>query len=197
MSQALVTHYGWGAYTIDNHAKFKPSVVADIRTWDYRTYVNTHGVPDVIWCSPPCRTFSLACWGKHRDAEGRCTSVAAKEGDECVRACMRVIDYCVKRCPRVVWFIENPFTGAFRKLDCVQPYLSRGQYRVVNYGDYSDRHSLKPTIILTNCTAWRPKPRVLKKSTRHYNRLSKKQRTILPDALCNEIAESIVKQLVA
>ena len=91
--------------------------------------------------------------------------------------------------PNLIYFVENPLHGAFRKLPCVQPYLERSLYRTLQYGDYAPTtHSLKPTLILTNCTSWQPKPMVLTRSVRPWNTLSKKKRTILPRELCLEIA---------
>ena len=73
----------------------------------------------------------------------------------------------------------------------MRPFIERGDFRMLQYGDYSDRHSLKPTLVLTNCVAWLPKPMVLRKSVVHWDwdRLSKKRRTVIPRAVCAEIAQ--------
>jgi len=42
---------------------YHPSKVADILTLDF---TKLKFVPDVIWCSPPCRTYSIMAGGKHR-----------------------------------------------------------------------------------------------------------------------------------
>jgi hypothetical protein len=80
------------------------------------------------------------------------------------------------RVQRESWFVENPGYGAFRKLPCVVPYIHSEQSRMLQYGDYApNTHSLKPTIVLTNCTWWHPWPMRLAKSVVHWNRLSKKK----------------------
>ena len=182
---------GWTVVTLDVLPRFRPDILADVCAWDYRTYFAAsaaHSIPDVIWASPPCKTFTVAAWGRHRDGSGGATSVASREGDACVRACLGCIEYCLGRNPKLMFFVENPLYGAFRKLECVQPYLRAGQSRRLQYGDYApDTHSLKPTLVLTNCSRWRPKPMVLTKSKRHWNTLSKKQRTIIPQSLCREV----------
>lgn len=180
---------GWDVVTLDNTAKFKPTILGDVTTWDYQAYFDTHPVPDVVWASPPCRTFTKQAWARHRDGTGTATTNDARNGDRCVRACLDCISHLRKRNRKLTFFVENPLHGAFRHLTCVQPLLRSGQYRAIQYGDYSpETHSLKPTLVLTNCDRWVPIPITATKSTTPWNTLSKKQRTIIPDAVCDEIA---------
>jgi len=190
--------HGWDAVTLDLLPRFKPTILADITTWDYRSYFQTHPAPDVIWASPPCRTFTVAAWGKNRTANGEALTEASEQGDACVRACLDCIEYCRAHVnPNVIFFVENPGYGAFRKLPCVVPYIHSGQSRMLQYGDYApDTHSLKPTIVLTNCTSWHPRPMRLTKSVVHWNRLSKKRRTVIPRAVCEEVAAAAVAAVV-
>ena len=160
VSNCLVQDHGWTATTVDILPKFKPTIQADVTTWDYRAYYACHPPPDVIWASPPCKSFTVASWSKHRDGQGDATSAEGEKGDACVRACLEIIAHLRTLNPRLLWFVENPLHGAFRKLECVRPFLERGACRMLQYGDCSDRHSLKPTLVLTNCVcvAWLPKP---------------------------------------
>ena len=122
-------------------------------------------------------------------ANGEALNEASEQGDACVRACLDCIEYCRAHVnPNVIFFVENPGYGAFRKLPCVVPYIHSGQSRMLQYGDYApDTHSLKPTIVLTNCTSWHPLPMCRTKSVVHWNRLSKKRRTVIPRAVCEEV----------
>ena len=189
ISSVLVEDHGWSATTLDVLPKFTPTIQCDVCKWDYREYYSQHLPPDVVWASPPCRTMTVAAWGRHRDAQGRAKSSEGREGDACVQACLEIIAYLKELHPPLVFFVENPAHGAFHRLECVRPYIDSGMYRVLQYADYApDTHSLKPTLVLTNCTRWQPRPVVMRKSLVHWNRLSKKRRTVMPRALCEEIA---------
>ena len=59
VSNAFATNHHWHAATVDILPKFKPTLLTDVTRWDYRAYFETHPVPDVIWASPPCRTFTV------------------------------------------------------------------------------------------------------------------------------------------
>ena len=192
-SEVLVRDHGWTADTLDVLPKFRPTLTCDVTQWDYLAHYAAHPPPDVVWASPPCRTFSVANWGKHRGGDGGATSADGAQGDACVRACLAVIEHLRTLNPRLVYFVENPAHGAFRKLDCVRPFIDAGMCRWLQYGDYApDTHSMKPTLVLTNCARWHARPAVMRKSLVHWNHLSKKKRTIMPRALCEEIARAVV-----
>ena len=196
VSRVFEQDHGWQVTTVDNQNRFKPTILTDITTWDYRGYFATRPPPDVIWASPPCRTMTVAAWSRHRGQHGEAISREGKVGDACVQTCLRIIQYCLTLKPRLIYFCENPLHGAFRRLPSVQPYIAQGQYRTLQYGDYApETHSLKPTIVLTNCTSWTPRPIQRRKSVVHWNKLSKKQRTIIPRVLCEEIAGACVQSL--
>ena len=198
VSNAMEEECGWDVTTLDVTPKFKPTILADIRQWDYRRYFESATAPDIIWASPPCRTFTVQAWGRHRSKSGIATSNDGEGGDACVRACLECIEHCLALNPKLIYFVENPLYGAFRKLPCVLPYMQSGNYRALQYGDYApETHSLKPTLVLTNCAHWRPRPITATKSTTHWNTLSKKQRTVIPRALCREVAAAAAVQLLS
>ena len=189
VSNAFATNHHWHTVTVDILPKFKPTLLTDVTRWDYRAYFETHPVPDVIWGSPPCRTFTVQAWGRYRDSEGGAVGVDGENGDACVRACLACIEHCLSLNPNLIYFVENPLHGAFRKLPCVRPYLDQGLYRTLQYGDYAPQtHSLKPTLVLTNCAGWLPKPRTLTRSVCPWNTLSRKRRTVVPHAVADEVA---------
>ena len=58
---------GHEVYTVDWDARFSPSLVADIGTLTAQDIIKLcGGVPDVIWASPDCTTYSVAAISKHR-----------------------------------------------------------------------------------------------------------------------------------
>ena len=113
VSNAFATNHHWHAVTVDILPKFKPTLLTDVTRWDYRAYFETHPVPDVIWASPPCRTFTVQAWGRYRDSEGGAVGVDGEDGDACVRACLACIEHCLSLNPNLTYFVENPLHGAW------------------------------------------------------------------------------------
>ena len=70
VSRVFAEDGGWSVTTLDILPKFRPDILADITEWDYESYFENHPIPDVIWASPPCRTFTVQAWGKYRDSNG-------------------------------------------------------------------------------------------------------------------------------
>ena len=58
---------GWEVTSLDADATTRPSICADIREWDYRTYPPGHF--DLIWASPVCTEFSRALTRRPRRLE--------------------------------------------------------------------------------------------------------------------------------
>jgi hypothetical protein len=118
-------------------------------------YADIPFIPDVIWASPPCTSFSiLSCryhWIKEEDIFTPKTQTG-KDGIALVRKTMRIIRYYQKLNPHLIWYIENP-RGLLRKLSPMKNILIR---HTVTYCQYGDRH-MKPTDIWTNNPAWKPK----------------------------------------
>jgi hypothetical protein len=88
-SQAM-TRRGWMVVTVDNDPRFGTDIVADIRTWSWRS-----NRPDLIWCSPPCDAFA-------REFMPWCKTGTAPSL-ELVEACRRIIQEVQPR----YWVIEN------------------------------------------------------------------------------------------
>ena len=61
---------GHEVYTVDWDKRFEPSLSADIGTLTAADIINLcGGVPDVIWASPDCTTYSVQAISKHRRKE--------------------------------------------------------------------------------------------------------------------------------
>jgi hypothetical protein len=151
-------------------------------------------VPDVIWASPPCTTFSVASIGTHWGGGRRAyipKTDAAWNGIEIVRKTLAIIDHF----PEAIWFIENP-RGLLRRL----PVMATAPRReTVTYCQYGDSR-MKPTDIWTNCWDWVPRPRCYNNDPCHVaaprgsktgtQGLALVDRSRIPEELCREILEA-------
>lgn len=168
--------------------------------------VERFGIPDVIWASPDCTSYSIAGISHHRTKEedGNLKSVSeyAKFCDEVNINVMKLIDNLVKLNPKLIYFIENP-RGGMRKMNFIK---DRPRY-TVTYCQYGDER-MKPTDIWTNhpnpnfkpiCKNGDPchvsAPRGSKTGTQ--GRKGSVERSLIPEKLCDyivEICEDIIRQ---
>ena len=98
---------GWECVTLDNNVKARPTIVADVRTWDYTQFPPDYF--DFCWVSPVCTHFSVC----------RTTAKTPRDlvwADSLVLAALRIIQYFQ---PRLGWVIENPQTGLLK----TRPYM--------------------------------------------------------------------------
>jgi site-specific DNA-cytosine methylase len=112
------------------------------------------GVPDVVWASPQCTTYSIATH-KHRTVkEGLQPKTEMAKQDDVVNVKMwKLIDALVKAGTKY-YFVENP-RGRMRHMDFVK---DRERYTVTycSYGNkgtakgFEDVYVMKPTDIWTN-----------------------------------------------
>lgn len=109
------------------------------------------GVPDIIWASPDCTTYSVAAIGHHRKKNGSNGSLVPTTdyAKFCDKTNIHVVDLIKSLKPKC-FFIENP-RGGLRKMD-----FMKGLPRyTVTYCQYGDTR-MKPTDIWTN----HPNPRL-------------------------------------
>jgi hypothetical protein len=144
---------GHEVYTIDWDEKFNPSLSADIGTLTAQDIIELCcGVPDVIWASPDCTTYSVAAISRHRrrDLDGNLTPISdyAKRCDEVNK---HLIDL-IKELDPQFWFIENPRAG-LRTMSFMKD-LPRYTVTYCQYGE----NRQKPTDIWTNHKNPRFKP---------------------------------------
>lgn len=158
-------------------------------------------VPDIIWASPLCTTYSIAAISTHRDRTKPKTELAIKS-DKVIQNTLNII----KAYPDCKWFIENP-RGMLRKM----PFMRGLDRTTISYCRYGDTR-MKPTDIwsnhifsLFNLEGWHPKP-MCYNNNRHCHhekapRGSKTgtqgltddyERSIIPTQLCREILTSIL-----
>ena len=102
-------------------------------------------VPDVIWASPDCSTYSVAGIYHHRrlNKETNNLDAISDYAKFCDKTNKHMLDLIEELKPKY-YFIENP-RGALRKMD-----FMKGLYRyTVTYCQYGDKR-MKPTDIWTN-----------------------------------------------
>lgn len=136
---------GHEVYTVDWDKRFEPTLSADIGKLTAEDIINLcGGVPDVIWASPDCTTYSVQAISKHRrkepDGNLRPVTDYAKQCDEVNKHLIELIKEINPR----FWFIENP-RAAMRKMSFMQE-LPR---YTVTYCKYGEKR-MKPTDIWTN-----------------------------------------------
>jgi len=110
-------------------------------------------IPDIIWASPDCTTYSIAAIATHRveDTYAPKTEYAAK-CDLVNTHWLSLIEQWLEINPNLVYYIENP-RGALRKMDFMSHHPLRHTIWYCQYGD--DR--AKPTDIWTNNSTWKPR----------------------------------------
>lgn len=136
---------GHEVFTVDWDKSFNPTLCADIGILTAGDVIKLcGGVPDVIWASFDCTSYSIAAISHHRikEARGNLTpkSDYAKKCDEVNK---HVLNLIAQLKPKF-YFIENP-RGGLRQMDFMQRYP---RY-TVTYCQYGDTR-MKPTDIWTN-----------------------------------------------
>lgn len=186
---------GHEVYTVDWDKRFEPTLAVDISTLTANDIIAMcGGVPDVIWASPDCTTYSVAAISKHRrrDENGSLCPIApyAKQCDETNKKVIALI----KELNPKYWFIENP-RGGMRKMD----FMRELPRYTVTYCKYGDKR-MKPTDIWTNhpapnfippCkngdTCHEPAPRGSRTGTQGLKNKIEKAR--IPSGLCEHIVD--------
>ena len=141
---------GFEVFSVD-HSAFKGiDLVKDI---EYLISEDIPFIPDVIWASPPCTTYSIAAVSHHR-LNGNTISDFAIKSDKLVLKTLELIKHFDCK-----YFIENP-RGMLRK----QKFMEEIPRTTVTYCSYGDNR-MKPTDIwsnhifnMFNLEGWNPKP---------------------------------------
>ena len=179
---------GHEVFSVDIDVMHYPDLVADILKLDLS---KLPWIPDVIWASPPCTTFSVASMGKHWTGGHRAYIPKTKEAIHGLKLMARTKGIILKLKPKL-WFIENP-RGVMRKVIGLKEHQ-----HTVTYCQYGDSR-MKPTDIWTNAK-WEPRPMCHNGDDCHESapRGSKTgtqglkgavERGIIPVQLCQEILE--------
>lgn len=136
---------GHEVYTVDWDERFNPTLCADIGALSVQDVVDLcSGIPDVIWASPDCTSYSVAAISYHRRKGENGNLIPITDYAKfCDTVNAHVIEL-IKQIDPTFWFIENP-VGGLRKMDFMQG-LPRYTVTYCQYGDTRQ----KPTDIWTN-----------------------------------------------
>ena len=185
---------GHQTYTVEWDKDFDNiSLYADIGTLKATDIIRLcGGVPDVIWASPDCATYSMAAISYHRKQDEQGNLIPITEYAKfCDKVNKHLLDLINELKPSV-YFIENP-RAALRKMD-----FMKGLYRyTVTYCQYGEKR-MKPTDIWTNHPNPKFKPPCKNGDTCHeasprgsstgtQGMKNSKEKATIPVALCNHI----------
>jgi len=109
-------------------------------------------IPDAVWASPDCTTYSIAACSTHRHLDKSPKSEYAIKCDNVNQHFIKLIEQWLEINPNMVFFIENP-RGMLRHM----PFMKHLKRHTVWYCQYADDRA-KPTDIFTNSTTWIPRP---------------------------------------
>ena len=102
-----------------------------------------NGIPDVIWASPDCTTYSVAGISHHRRYIDGVLCPISEYACFCDTTNIHVLQLIEELNPKY-WFIENP-RGGLRKM----PFMKDLTRYTITYCQYGDTR-MKPTDIWTN-----------------------------------------------
>ena len=138
---------GMDVRSLDFLEKYKPDILADMLTWDYKKWWEENKwTPDLIWASPPCNTFSpLAYPLKERNTKTATPySARAKQGTQILYRTLEAIKFFKSKNPNLLFIIENP-RGMMRN-DKKMRELPLDTTTYCAYGDFKR----KPTDFWSN-----------------------------------------------
>jgi hypothetical protein len=170
--------------SIDIKAGSYISLQTDFLEWDY----TQHPIPDVIFASPPCQTWSLA---SHRHRQLPDLTPQTPEAEEANRLVIKMIE-CIQHFkqlnPSLIYFIENP-RARLRRFQPMQglPDMRRVPVSYCAYG----MPFRKSTDIFTNSREWRGTHCSCKKHTVDYRNTAGKKVGTIPELLVDEMIESL------
>lgn len=157
-------------------------------------------IPNIVWASPDCATYSIAACSIHRNNSIEPKTDYAKKSDRVNKHFIKLIKEWLLINPNMVFFIENP-RGMMRKM----PFIQEFTRHTVWYCQYGDDRA-KPTDIWTNSKTWIPRPVCFNgnKNCHHtpaprgsktgtQGRKNSYYRSKIPAELCVEIIQSIYK----
>jgi len=143
---------GYECFSVDINQFGSIDLVKDI---EFLTPEDIPFIPDIIWASVPCTTYSLAAISHHRNMDRSPKTELAAKSDRLVKNTIKLLKYWNK----AKFYIENP-RATLRKM----PFMSWIPLETVWYCRYGDMRA-KPTDIFSNNirslyneSGWQPRP---------------------------------------
>ncbi len=119
-------------------------------------------IPDVIWASPDCATWSKAAGNLHYDSKSmKPKTEKAKQAILHIEKMLNVIDYFLKLNPALLYYIENPvgkLINYLKRGSLFEPGFNIPRVVTIDQCQYG-REYMKPTHIFTNDLSWIPRER--------------------------------------
>lgn len=186
---------GHKVYSVEWDKKFENiDLYADISTLTAEQCLELcDGVPDVIWASPDCSSYSVAAIGYHRQKDPKTRELSPKTDYArfCDKTNSHLIDLIRELNPKC-WFIENPRAG-LRTMEFMKG-LPRYTITYCQYGDTRQ----KPTDIWCNIADPQFKPACKPGSSCHQSAprgsrtgtqglKGSKERAVIPPEFCEYI----------
>lgn len=114
----VASKLGWQTFTSDINPEFETDYTTDILNFDVQ---KVPFIPDVIWASPVCTTYSLAAISTHRIGKRPKTDLAFLS-DKMVLKTQEIIRHFLTLKPHLIFYIENP-RATLRKM----PFMRVGE----------------------------------------------------------------------
>ena len=133
----VASKLGYDVVSVDLDPIYTPDIETDILEWDYKKFHKENNyIPDFIWASPPCNTFSpLSYRLKERDTKtAKPKSARAKIGTEILYKTLEIIKYFQKLNPNLRFTIENPRGMMRNDKEMMKLYRENTLYCL--YGDF-------------------------------------------------------------
>ena len=190
---------GMNVFSIDYKAFDGINLVKDIGELSVR---DIPFLPDFVWASPDCTTYTIAAISTHRDGVNPKSEYAVK-CDQVNKHFLSMIARWLRANPELIFFIENP-RGMLRKM----PFMQGFKRHTIWYCQYGDDRA-KPTDIWTNSLTWQPKPVCKNGNTSCHHQAAPRgsktgtqgkkgsyERSKIPELLCVDIIDNYLSNKV-
>ena len=181
---------GWEVVSLDIVSKFEPTILCDIRSWDYALFPPGHF--DMVWASPVCTEHSRALTMRPRRLE---------EGDALVLRALEIMEHF----DPLMWVIENPATGLLKPVHGAPTLHGRHLLQVRDSVQEADLET-EPRAMQERrrCNVWEDGrhlrgaqggPRLMGGQRERVRGQSRELLCSIPTALCEEIARAATAEL--